>query len=177
MRYRTLKRAGFRTAGSQSRESTSAPPTRTRPRTAGSQSRESTSPPPTRTRPRTAGSQSRESTSAPPTRAHLKKQASQRRKTGDGTAARDADSTNDPSVVRLVRVVGHRRWPGLPPLPRPALVGPIRMSLWSALVVSIRGVLSGEHLIRRLCRAHPLPAHSAADLPKRYSLMRSRRQR
>jgi len=34
-----------------------------------------------------------------------------------------------------------------------------------------------HHLIRRLCNAHPLPAHSAADLPKRYSLVRSRRQR
>ena len=32
-------------------------------------------------------------------------------------------------------------------------------------------------LIRRLCYAHPLPAHSAADLLKRYSLVRSRRQR
>ncbi len=32
-------------------------------------------------------------------------------------------------------------------------------------------------LIRRLCYAHPLPAHSTADLPKRYSLVRSRRQR
>ena len=31
-----------------------------------------------------------------------------------------------------------------------------------------------DHLIRRLCRIHPLPAHSAADLPKRYSLVRSR---
>jgi hypothetical protein len=32
-------------------------------------------------------------------------------------------------------------------------------------------------LIRRLCHAYPLPAHSAADLPKRYSLVRSKRQR
>ena len=32
-------------------------------------------------------------------------------------------------------------------------------------------------LIRRLCHALPLPAHSTADLPKQYSLMRSRRQR
>jgi hypothetical protein len=31
-------------------------------------------------------------------------------------------------------------------------------------------------LIRREIQAHPLPAYSA-DLPKRYSLMRSRRQR
>ena len=34
-----------------------------------------------------------------------------------------------------------------------------------------------QHLIRRLCRAHPLPANSAANLPKRYSPMRSRRER
>ena len=34
-----------------------------------------------------------------------------------------------------------------------------------------------KHQIRRLCHAYPLPAHSTADLPKRYSLMRSRRQR
>ena len=34
-----------------------------------------------------------------------------------------------------------------------------------------------EHLIRKLCHAHLLPAHSTADLPKRYSLVRSRRQR
>ncbi len=34
-----------------------------------------------------------------------------------------------------------------------------------------------HHLFRRLCHAHPLPAHSPADLPKRYSLVRSRRQR
>ena len=32
-------------------------------------------------------------------------------------------------------------------------------------------------LIRRLCDAYPLPAHSGADLPRRYSLMRSRQQR
>jgi hypothetical protein len=31
---------------------------------------------------------------------------------------------------------------------------------------------SMNHLIRRLCRAHPLPAHSAVDLPRRYSLVR-----
>jgi hypothetical protein len=37
--------------------------------------------------------------------------------------------------------------------------------------------LGGDHLIRRLCHAYPLPAHSTADLPKRYSLVRSRRQR
>ena len=34
-----------------------------------------------------------------------------------------------------------------------------------------------KHLIRKLCHAYPLPVHSSADLPKRYSLMRSRRQR
>ncbi len=32
-------------------------------------------------------------------------------------------------------------------------------------------------LRRRLCHAQPLPAHSGADLPKQYSLVRSRRQR
>lgn len=32
-----------------------------------------------------------------------------------------------------------------------------------------------DHLIRRLCHAHPLPAHSSADLPKQCSLVRSRR--
>jgi hypothetical protein len=37
--------------------------------------------------------------------------------------------------------------------------------------------VGGDHLIRRLCHAHPLPAHFPADLPKRYSLVRSRRQR
>jgi hypothetical protein len=40
-----------------------------------------------------------------------------------------------------------------------------------------RRVTDADLLIRRLRRAHPLPAHSTADLPKRYSLMRSRRQR
>jgi len=34
-----------------------------------------------------------------------------------------------------------------------------------------------DHLIGRLCHAHPLPAHSTADLLKRYSLVRSRWQR
>jgi hypothetical protein len=33
-----------------------------------------------------------------------------------------------------------------------------------------------DHLIRRLWHAHQLPAHSGADLPKCYSLMRSRQQ-
>ena len=33
---------------------------------------------------------------------------------------------------------------------------PNMMSLWSALVVSIRGVSSGEHLIRRELQVHPL---------------------
>jgi hypothetical protein len=33
-----------------------------------------------------------------------------------------------------------------------------------------------HHLIRRLCHAHSLPAHSTTDLPERYSLVRSRRQ-
>jgi hypothetical protein len=51
------------------------------------------------------------------------------------------------------------------------------MSLWSALVVSVRDVSSGEHLIRRLCHVHPLPAHPGADLPKCCSLVRSRWQR
>ena len=51
----------------------------------------------------------------------------------------------DPSVVRLVHVVGHRRWPGLLPLPRSPRIGQLRMSLWSALVVSIRDISSGEH--------------------------------
>jgi len=32
----------------------------------------------------------------------------------------------------------------------------------------------GDHLIRRLCHTHPLPAHSSAGLPECYSLMRSR---
>ena len=36
--------------------------------------------------------------------------------------------------------------------------------------------LGRDHLIRRLCHADPLPAHSAADLPKLYSLVRSRRR-
>jgi hypothetical protein len=34
----------------------------------------------------------------------------------------------------------------------------------------------GHHLIRRLCHAHPLPAHFATDLLKYCSLVRSRRQ-
>ena len=66
-------------------------------------------------------------------------------------AARSAPSFGahlDPSLVRHVHVVGHRRWPGLLPLPRSPRVGQIRMSLWSAFVVSIRGAASGEHLIR-----------------------------
>jgi hypothetical protein len=36
---------------------------------------------------------------------------------------------------------------------------------------------SRHHLIRRLCRAHPLPAYFPADLPRCYSLVRSRRRR
>lgn len=42
----------------------------------------------------------------------------------------------DASFVRPVRVVGSRRWPGLPLLPRSVLVGSIPMPWWSALVVS-----------------------------------------
>ena len=38
-------------------------------------------------------------------------------------------------------------------------------------------LFSRDLLIRRLCRAHQLPAHSAADLPRQYSLLRTRRQR
>jgi hypothetical protein len=34
-----------------------------------------------------------------------------------------------------------------------------------------------QGLIYRLCRARPPPAHFVADLPKCYSLVRSRRQR
>ena len=34
-----------------------------------------------------------------------------------------------------------------------------------------------HHLIRRLCHVQPLPAHSAADLPKRYSVVCSGWQR
>jgi hypothetical protein len=37
--------------------------------------------------------------------------------------------------------------------------------------------LGRDHLIRRQCHAHPLPAHFTADLPRCYSLVRSRRQR
>jgi hypothetical protein len=48
------------------------------------------------------------------------------------------------------------------------------------LDLGICGALGGTRtpnlLIRRLCHAPPLPAYSPADLPKRYSLMRSRRQ-
>lgn len=49
------------------------------------------------------------------------------------------DKGRELSLVRLVHVVGFRRWPGLSLFPRSALIGQIRMSLWSALVVSIRG--------------------------------------
>jgi len=34
-----------------------------------------------------------------------------------------------------------------------------------------------HHLLRRLCHAHPLPAHFVADLPRCYSLVRSRWRR
>jgi hypothetical protein len=43
---------------------------------------------------------------------------------------------------------------------------------WAHSEESNRGLL-----IRRLCRAHPLPAYSGAGLPKQYSLLRIRRQR
>ena len=45
------------------------------------------------------------------------------------------------------------------------------------MTMSLKAETSQHDLqIRRLCHAHPLPAHPAADLPKRYSLVRSRRQ-
>jgi hypothetical protein len=34
-----------------------------------------------------------------------------------------------------------------------------------------------DHLIRRLCHPHPLPARITVDLPRCYSLVRTRRQR
>ncbi len=42
---------------------------------------------------------------------------------------------------------------------------------------ALGGTRTPNLLIRRLCHAHLLPAHSTADLPKRYSLVRSRPQR
>ena len=64
------------------------------------------------------------------------------------------------------------------------LCSPVRVSMaaqdsrsahWLLYLAAVRD--DRHHLIRRLCCAHTLPAHSTADLPKRYSLMRSRRQR
>jgi hypothetical protein len=42
---------------------------------------------------------------------------------------------------------------------------------------ALGGTRTPNLLIRRLCHAHPLRAHSTADVPKRYSLVRTRRQR
>ena len=45
------------------------------------------------------------------------------------------------------------------------------------MTMSLKAETSQHDLqIRRLCRAHLLPAHSTIDLPKRYSLVRRRRQ-
>ena len=50
----------------------------------------------------------------------------------------------------------------------------IGSGLWPG---ALGGTRTPNLLIRRLCHAFPPPAHSPADLPKRYSLMRSKRQR
>lgn len=75
-------------------------------------------------------------------------------------------NADDHSFVRHVHVVDHRLLAWVAAALPVALNRPNRMLLWSTLVVSIRGVSSGEHLIRRLCRTHSLPALSAADLPR-----------
>jgi FixJ family two-component response regulator len=48
--------------------------------------------------------------------------------------------------------------------------------LFASLGMKRRTQVAADHMIRRLCRAHPLPAHSTADLPKQCSLVRGRRQ-
>ena len=54
---------------------------------------------------------------------------------------------------------------------------PVPRSEPAAELGALGGTRTPNLLIRRLCYAYPPPAHSATDLPKRYSLMRSRRQR
>jgi hypothetical protein len=80
------------------------------------------------------------------------------------------------------RVVGAPRLPrlmadaGTPDRPRQVLAAAVAVRRNACPARTFASAI--PHLqIRRLCRTHPLLAHSAADLPKRYSLMRSRRQR